>query len=207
MNDSPPTVFIVDDDASVLKALARLVRSAGLTAETFASPREFLDRRRDDRPGCIVLDLRMPELSGLELQAMLEREGDALPVIFLSGHGDVPTSVAAMKAGAVDFLTKPCDERQILAAIQRAIARDDRARSARDKLAGPRARFAALTARERQVCELITDGRSNNQIAAALGTSLKDAKVQRARVMLKLGVDSLADLVRLVERLRAAATP
>ena len=207
MNDTPPTVFVVDDDPSVLKALARLVRSAGLAVETFASPREFLDRRRDDRPGCIVLDLRMPELSGLELQALLERQRDALPVIFLSGHGDVPTSVAAMKGGAIDFLTKPCDERRLLAAIERAIGRDNRLRSARDELAGQRARFAALTPRERQACWLIADGRADPQIAATLGISVKATKLHRARVMRKLGVDSLADLVRLVERLRAAATP
>ena len=204
MSDVTPTVFLVDDDPSVLKALVRLVRSAGFHAEAFASPREFLARERGDGPSCAVLDLRMPEIDGLALQTMLATVGDEMPVIFLSGRGDIPVSVAAMKAGAVDFLTKPCDDTTLLAAIRHALDRDARARAARMAHEDVEARFASLTARERQVCDLVAAGLLNKQAAFDLGITEKTVKVHRARVMQKLGVDSLADLVRLVESFKAA---
>jgi len=203
MSDPHPVVYFVDDDASVRRALARLARSAGLEAEEFASADEFLARRRDDRPCCAVFDLRMPGVDGLELQQRLRSAGEAVPVIFLSGHGDVPTSVRAMKAGAVDFLTKPCEDDALLAAIRQAIERSTRARAARAEQLNLHARFAALTERERQVCELVATGMLNKQVAFDLGISEKTVKVHRARVMQKLGVASLADLVRLVENLKA----
>lgn len=203
MSAAAPTVFVVDDDPSVLKALARLIRAAGRNVETFSSPREFLEAVHEDRPGCVVLDLRMPEVSGLDLQALLERAGSVLPVIFLSGHADVPTSVAAMKAGAVDFLTKPCDDAQLLAAIEGALERDARARAARDERDELAERFAGLTPREQEVCRLVAQGLLNKQAAYELGITERTIKVHRARVMQKLGVGSFADLVRLVERLKA----
>jgi FixJ family two-component response regulator len=204
MSDINPVVYFVDDDASVRRALARLARSAGLDAEEFASAGEFLARRRDDRPCCAVFDLRMPEVDGLELQQRLRTSGEELPVIFLSGHGDVPSSVRAMKAGAIDFLTKPCEDDELLAAIRQAIDRSMHARAEHAERVHLRARFAALTARERQVCELVATGMLNKQVAFDLGISEKTVKVHRARVMQKLGVDSLADLVRLVGSLTAS---
>lgn len=197
-----PVVFFVDDDPSVRRALARLARSAGLEAEEFASADEFLARRRDDRPCCAVFDLRMPGIDGLELQQRLRTAGEDLPVIFLSGHGDVPSSVRAMKAGAVDFLTKPCEDDELLAAIRQAIDRSEHTRAELADRIHLRDRFAALTDRERQVCEMVATGMLNKQVAYDLGISEKTVKVHRARVMLKLGVPSLADLVRLVESLK-----
>ena len=206
MSDVKPTVFVVDDDPSVRKALARLIRSAGLDVETYATPREFLDALPGDRPGCIVLDLSMPEVSGLDVQALLEDGGSDLPVIFLTGHGDISSSVAAMKAGAVDFLTKPCEGPRLLAAVENALERDALARHARREQSEIEARFAALTPREQQVCRLVAQGLLNKQAAFELGITERTIKVHRARVMQKLGVDSLADLVRLVERLGTAPT-
>jgi FixJ family two-component response regulator len=204
MAQTARTVFVVDDDPSVLRGLERLLRAAEYAVETFASARAFLESAPVDRPGCVVVDLRMPELSGLDLQEELSRRGFPLPLIFLTGHGDVPSSVRAMKGGAVDFLSKPCDETDLLAAVERALARDSEARAARTEGEAVRARFAALTPREHEVCLLVAKGLLNKQIAAELGTSEKTVKVHRGRVMEKLGADSVADLVRLVDRLRGS---
>ena len=178
----------------------RLLRAAGHAVEAFASAREFLARERDDGPGCLVLDLRMPEMTGLELQDALERAGYAIPVVFVSGHGDIPASVKAMKAGAIDFLTKPVQNRDLLQAVERALARDRAARAARAERDAARARMARLTPRERQVCALVATGLLNKQVAAELGTGEKNIKLHRAHVMEKLGVGSVAELVRLVDR-------
>ena len=177
-----------------------MLRAAGHAVEAFASAREFLARERDDGPGCLVLDLRMPEMTGLELQDALERAGYAIPVVFVSGHGDIPASVKAMKAGAIDFLTKPVQNRDLLQAVERALARDRAARAARAERDAARARMARLTPRERQVCALVATGLLNKQIAAELGTGEKNIKLHRAHVMEKLGVGSVAELVRLVDR-------
>lgn len=193
------TVFVVDDDVSVLSAVARLLRSAAYEVETFSSPREFFERAHPDKPGCLVVDLRMPEVTGLELQEGLIRAGSRIPVIFMSGRADIQSSVRAMQRGAIDFLTKPFDEHQLLEAVNRAIARDleDRAdRAERDAL---RARFNLLTRREREVCMLVALGRLNKQIAEQLGISEKTIKAHRARVMTKLHAASLAELVRIVD--------
>ncbi|MDC3959798.1 response regulator transcription factor [Polyangium jinanense] len=196
------TVFVVDDDPSVLRGLERLLRSAGYAVEAHASARAFLERAPADRPGCVVVDLRMPEIGGLDLQEELARRGFPLPLIFLTGHGDVPSSVRAMKGGAIDFLSKPCDDTDLLAAVERALARDAEARAARVEKEAVRARFAALTPREREVALLVAQGLLNKQIAAELGAAEKTIKVHRGRVMEKLGAESLADLVRLVDRIR-----
>jgi FixJ family two-component response regulator len=200
--ETGPTVFVVDDDPSVLRALERLLRAAGYAVEAHASPRVFLDGAPSDRPGCVVVDLRMPEISGLELQEELDRRGCRLPLVFLTGHGDISSSVRAMKGGAIDFLTKPCEDTDLLAAVDRALARDVEARAAREEQRAVQARFEVLTPREREVCLLVARGLLNKQIAVDLGTSEKTIKVHRGRVMEKLGVDSVAELVRLVDRLQ-----
>jgi FixJ family two-component response regulator len=200
-------VFVVDDDERVLRALARLVKSAGLPVETFASPKELLSRGRPDEAGCIVLDLRMPELDGLQVQQALAGAGFTMPIVFLSGYGDVASSVQAMKAGAVDFLTKPADEEALLAAIRRAVARDAAARAQRHERDSLRARFELLTPREREVCALVVAGLRNKQIAEQLGTAEKTVKIHRGQVMHKLGAPSLAGLVRMVDRAGLALDP
>jgi FixJ family two-component response regulator len=207
MLSSAPTVFIVDDDPAVLTSLARLVRSAGYQAVTCGSAREFLGRDPSDAPGCLVLDVHLPELSGLELQQALATAGHRLPIIFLTGYGDIPMSVQAMKAGAVDFLTKPCHDQDLLTAIQQAIAKDQRARQEQAEVDDLQRRLATLTHREREVLALVVAGKLNKQIAAALGTGEKTIKVHRGRVMAKLRVRSLADLVRLAEKAGIATTP
>lgn len=194
------TVFVVDDDASVLSAVARLIRSVGHTVETFASPKAFFERVHSDQPGCLVVDLRMPELNGLELQAEMIQAGDRLPVIFMSGQADIQSTVKAMQGGAIDFLTKPFDEHQLLAAVDRAIAYDLKARAVRAEQEAFRARLNLLTPREREVCALVATGRLNKQIAGELGISEKTIKAHRARVMQKIGAGSVAELVRIVDR-------
>lgn len=201
MTHPPATIFIVDDDASVLRSLGRLLGAAGHATKPFASPAEFLAQLPGDIPGCAVLDLSMPGLNGLELQQAMERNDCHLPVIFISGHRDVPASVKAMKAGAVDFLLKPYDEEQLLKAVSQALAKDAAARAARAEAKALQARHAALTPREREVCALVSQGLLNKQIADQLGTSEKTIKVHRGRVVQKLGVSSVAELVRLVDRL------
>lgn len=200
MSDAQPTVYLVDDDASVLKALRRLLSGAGWSVEAFRSPQEFLDRHRDDGPGCLVLDVAMPGLNGLELQEALDARGSLLPIIFLTGHGDIPMSVRAIKRGAVDFLTKPVDGEDLFAAIRVAFGKGQALREARAEMDGIERRLATLTLREREVLAHIVSGRLNKQIAADLGTVEKTIKVHRARVMEKMQVRSLAELVRLAER-------
>jgi FixJ family two-component response regulator len=196
------TVFVVDDDASVRKALARLMSSAGYAVETFASAREFLDRgHHQDTLGCVVLDISMPGLSGLDLQQELKAFTPPLSIIFITGHGDILTSVRAMKGGAVDFLTKPVNDRDLLSAVGQAIARNVEARERHTELRELQRRAANLTPREREVMLLVVRGRLNKQVAAELGTVEKTIKVHRARVIEKMGVDSLAELVRMAEKL------
>ena len=206
MMTSSPTVFIVDDDSAVLKSLARLLRSARLNVMAFGSPQEFLERHDPRAPGCLVLDLAMPGLNGLELQAALTVKGSAIPIIFLTGHGNIPTSVQAMKRGALDFLTKPVNDDDLLKAVQVAIEKDRIARIARAELEDIQARLDSLTPREREVLTHVVSGQLNKQTAADLGTVEKTIKVHRGRVMEKMKVQSVAELVRLAERagIRAA---
>lgn len=206
MNDEAPTVFLVDDDPSILRALTRLLRVGGHAVRAFRSPRDFLAQHDPAVPGCVVLDLAMPGLNGLDLQTALAASGCQRPIIFVSGHGDVPSSVRAMKAGAVDFLTKPVSEEILLAAIRRAIDRDRLMRQARAELQAIGERLYTLTPREREVLQHVVAGQLNKQIAADLGTVEKTVKVHRSRVMEKMGVRSLADLVRMAERFGIAAT-
>jgi FixJ family two-component response regulator len=197
LTSETPTVFIVDDDTSVRRALARLVRRAGWNAEACASAREFIDRYDPAQPGCLVLDVSMPEIDGLELQSRLRELGDPPPIVFLTGHADVAMSVAAMKAGAVNFLTKPASGKDLVDAVREAMARDAEERRGRAVHARARARLASLSTREREVLERVVAGRLNKQIAAELGTAEKTVKVHRACMMRKMQVDSLAELVRL----------
>jgi FixJ family two-component response regulator len=200
MTELPPTVYVVDDEPAVLKAVARLLRSAGFRPETFGSAQQFIAQHQADTPGCLVLDVTMPGFTGLELQQWLAHTHDPLPIIFITAHGDVPTTVRAMKAGAADFLTKPVDEQALLSAVEYALRRDHELRAARARLASIRQRLDRLTPRERQVLEHVVSGQLNKQIAADLGTVEKTIKVHRARVMRKMGVVSLAQLVRLAQQ-------
>lgn len=202
MYDTAPCVRVVDDDASVLRSIGRLLRSAGFAVRTFPSSQEFLQQHDADAPGCVVLDLSMPGLNGLQLQQALARSETPCPVIFITGYGDVPASVQAMKAGAVDFLLKPFDQAQLLGAVRIAIDKDRSARAARAERSSLGARVAALTPREREVMAHVVAGRLNKQIAAQLGTAEKTVKVHRARVMKKMGVASVAELVAMVSSVR-----
>jgi FixJ family two-component response regulator len=206
MNHAGPTVFVVDDDPAVLKSLSRLLRSARLEVAAFSSPREFLERHDPRAPGCLVLDVAMPGLNGLELQEALTTKGSELPIIFLTGHGDIPMSVQAMKRGALDFLTKPVNDEDLLKAVHVAIEKDRLQRQTRAEVTEIQQRLAMLTPREREVMEHVISGQLNKQTAADLGTVEKTIKVHRARVMEKMKVQSVAELVRLAERvgIRAA---
>ncbi len=197
-----PLIHVVDDDESLRTAVLRLLGAAGFEACGYASTGDFLLHPLPDRPGCLLLDVRMPGPSGLDLQAALKRQGIMLPVIFLTGHADVTSSVRAMKAGAVDFLTKPVKRDILLDALRRALELDALQRAARDEADRLRARFASLTLREREVFDLIIAGRLNKQIAEELGIAERTVKLQRAQVMAKLGAGSAAELGRLAERLR-----
>jgi FixJ family two-component response regulator len=199
-----PVVFIVDDDAAVRRSLERLVRSVGLRGETFASATEFLQREPADGPSCLVLDVRMPGLSGLALQETLSAAGRRLPIIFISAHGDIAMSVRAMKAGAVDFLAKPFHDQDLLEAIQEALARDRQTRQEQAVLQDILRRVERLTPREHDVLTLVVAGLLNKQIAAALGTSEKTVKAHRAQVMQKMQASSVAHLVRLAEKVGLA---
>jgi len=204
---SRSTVFLVDDDPSVRKALTRLIKSAGYQARAFGSAREFLDVRLEPEfSACLVLDIRMPGLTGLDLQNELQAVNANLPIIFITGHGDIPMSVRAMKAGAVDFLSKPVKDADLLSAIEQALARAARQSAERLELAEIRNRFERLTPREREVLEHVVSGQLNKQIAFDLGTVEKTVKVHRARVMEKMGVQSLAELVRIAERAGIGST-
>lgn len=201
MHTSSQVVFVVDDDLPVREALRSLIRSMGLQCETFGSASEFLRFPRPDAPTCLVLDVQLPGESGLDLPPELRRAGVDIPIIFMTGHGTIPMSVRAMKDGAVEFLTKPFSERELLAAIEQALERDAVARSARVEQDTIRERYATLTPRERDVFALVAAGRMNKEIAVKLGTVEQTVKQHRGRVMRKLGVRSLAELVRLAERL------
>lgn len=201
MTASLPTVFIVDDDASVLKAVARLLRSAGFKTALFSSPQQFLDEHDSNASGCLVLDVAMPKMNGLELQQILIVQNSELPIIFLTGHGDIPMSVRAIKQGAADFLTKPVNDSDLISAIQNAIETNRIARQARSKLNELQQRLATLTPREREVLSHVVAGKKNKQIAINLGTVEKTIKVHRAHLMVKLKVQSLAELVKISERL------
>ena len=198
-----PCVFLVDDQPAVLKAMGRLFASEGITAEVFDSARQFLDSGNAGRAGCLVLDLSMPGMTGLALQQALVAQACLLPVIFLTGHGDIDSGVQAMKSGAVDFLTKPVDAGRLLQAVHGAFARNASGRIAHAELLELRQRLASLTAREREVLDLVVEGLLNKQIADQLGTVEKTVKVHRARVMGKMKVRSVTALVRLADRLRS----
>jgi FixJ family two-component response regulator len=200
------TVFLVDDDPRVLKALARLLASDGWITQTYRSAREFLADHDATAPGCLVLDLLMPDMTGLDLQQELARLGQHRPIIFLSGRGDVPSSVNAMKSGAVDFLTKPVDAKSLLEAVRRATERDLRQRALADRLHGLTTRLATLTVREREVLDGVVAGLLNKQIAGRLGIVEKTVKVHRARAVAKMGARSTAELVRMVEAAGGGAT-
>ena len=197
-----PLIHVVDDDHSLRTALLRLLDAAGFEARGYASTGEFLLQPLADRPGCVLLDIRLPGPSGLELQEAMQRQDIALPVVFLTGHADVASSVRAMKAGAVDLLTKPVERGILLEALQRALARDANGRAAREEANRLRAAVASLTPREREVFDRVSAGRLNKQIADELGIAERTVKLTRAHVMEKLGVDSAAELGGLAERLR-----
>ena len=201
MPETAAVVFVVDDDASVREALQRLVRSAGLKVEAFASAEEFLKRARTAGPSCLVLDVRLPDLSGLDLQRRMVEANTEMPIVFITGHGDIPTTVRAMKAGAVEFLTKPLVDGDVLESIRQAIARDPAARDQHAETADLRARYDSLTPREAEVMAWVVSGLLNKQIAAELGISEETVKVHRGHVMRKMVADSLAALVRMSERL------
>jgi len=201
MTQEPPTVVVIDDDASVRKALDNLLRSVGLDVELFKSPQEFLQSNRPDRPGCIVLDVRFPGRSGLDMQRELATVNTPLPIIFITGYGDIPMSVRAMKAGAVEFLTKPFRDQDLLDAVGVALEKDRARRANEMRLAELRSRFDTLTARERQVLALVISGRLNKQIAGELGVSEMTVKMHRRQVMRKMQAAGLAQLVRLADQL------
>jgi FixJ family two-component response regulator len=206
MGEVTAVVFVIDDDPSMRAALEDLISSVGLQARLFASPQEFLQGPRSDAPGCLVLDVRLPGMSGLTFHKELERVGVTLPVIFITGHGDIPMSVRAMKAGAVEFLTKPFHDQEMLDAIHAAIERDRQRRRQTLLIAELRERYITLTERERQIMTLVVIGRANKQIAAELNLSEMTVKVHRGQAMRKMQAESLPELVRMADRLGVANT-
>jgi FixJ family two-component response regulator len=205
ITEQPPAIVVIDDDASVRKALDNLFKSVGFAVELFASPQEFLQSERPDRPGCIVLDVRFPGRSGLDMQRDLATANTQLPIIFITGYGDIPMSVRAMKAGAVEFLTKPFRDQDLLDAVGTALEKDRTRRAGNLRLAELSARFDMLTARERQVMSLVVAGRLNKQIAGELGVSEMTVKMHRRQVMRKMQAGGVAQLVRLADQIGIAA--
>jgi FixJ family two-component response regulator len=203
MSSDSPVVFVVDDDHRIREALSSLISSVGLRVEVFSSAAEFLEFEKPDAPACLVLDLQLPGSSGLELQQQLAA-GDAPPIVFITGHGDIPSSVRAMKAGAIEFLSKPFDEQELLQAIDAAIDRDRIARQKRSELAELQRHYDLLTPREREVLPFVVAGFANKQTAADLGTSEITIGVHRGQIMRKMGARSLAELVRMADRLGIA---
>ena len=201
MSAERSVAFVVDDDVSMREALRNLLRSVGVEVETFKSAQEFLSTRRPDAPGCLVLDVRLPGLSGLELQRQLIEEKIQIPIIFITGHADIPMSVRAMKAGAVEFLTKPFRDQDLLDAVLQALNRDRAARRQRAEVAELRGRYEALTSREQEVMVLVVRGLPNKQIAGTLAISEPTVKLHRGRLMHKMEAESLADLIRIAEKL------
>jgi len=205
--EQQPSIVVIDDDAAIRRALDNLFKSVGFAVELFSSPQEFLQSGRPDRPGCIVLDVRFPGRSGLDMQRDLARAETKLPIIFITAYGDIPMSVRAMKAGAVEFLTKPFRDQDLLDAVGTALETDRARRAGDSRLAELRIRFGTLTARERQVMSLVVAGRLNKQIAGELGVSEMTVKMHRRQVMRKMRASGVAQLVRLADQLGVAATP
>jgi FixJ family two-component response regulator len=206
MTEPAPTVFVVDDDSSLRRAIKRLLESVGVQVELFASAHEFLQAKRPDAPSCLVLDIRLPGISGLEFQRELAYANIHTPIIFITAHGDIPMTVRAMKAGAVEFLTKPFRDQDLLDAIQQALQRDNTRRVKEAEVVKLRERYESLTSREREVLPLVVSGLLNKQIAGEIGTSESTVKVHRSQLMRKMGAESLAELVRMAEKLRDSST-
>jgi FixJ family two-component response regulator len=201
MSEQQPVVFVIDDDRSVREALESLLRSVGLKVQVFATTQDFLQSARPDAPGCLVLDVRLPGLSGLDFQRELAKTDSSLPIIFITGHGDIPMTVRAIKAGAIEFLTKPFRDQELLDAVQLGIERDRARRGDAAAISVLKERLGTLTAREREILQLVVTGRPNKQLAAELGLSEITVKVHRASVLRKMQAKSLAELVRMVDRL------
>jgi len=205
VTSAPGTVFIIDDDAGARTAMQRLLKSVGLNAEAFAAPQDFLKRKRPDVSSCLILDVRLPNTSGLEVQRKLVEAGVHIPIIFITAYADVPMTVKAMKSGAVEFLTKPVRDQDLVDAIQQALDRDRRVRQEQNEMAELRRRYERLTPRERQVMRLVALGMPTKQIASVLGTSEVTAKVHRSHMMHKMQAESLVELGRIAERLKIPA--